>query len=173
MQLFMLQVHLLPNFDGIPCATKSLQFTTNVGVDYSDRCGGAHTQLLLQLQHQRDVLRHGTDHSYRFEFGQKINNYSIDLGLSKPTPVLSGVIHANRKFEWFVRIGLTRYKNRGVNCEWFARIDSRDSRCESPVPLSPPATAKVRKKGANKIIKRKMRSVERNCPYSSPGTKMW
>ena len=30
-----------------------------------------------------------------------------------------------------------RYKNRGFNCEWFARIDSRESRCESPVPLSP------------------------------------
>ena len=39
------------------------------------------------------------------------------------------VIRANRKFEWFVRIGLTRYKNRGFNCEWFARIDSpRESR---------------------------------------------
>ena len=34
-----------------------------------------------------------------------------------------------------MRIGLTRYKNRGFNCEWFARIDSRESRCESPVPL--------------------------------------
>ena len=30
---------------------------------------------------------------------------------------LSGVIRANRKFECFGRIGLTRYKNRGVNCE--------------------------------------------------------
>ena len=62
---------------------------------------------------------------------------------------LSGVIRANRfawfarigwfarvgKFEWFVRIGLTHYKKRGFNCEWFARIDSRESRCESPVPL--------------------------------------
>ena len=48
---------------------------------------------------------------------------------------LSGLIRANRKFEWFVRIGLTRYKNRAFNCEWFARIDSRESRCESPVPL--------------------------------------
>ena len=46
------------------------------------------------------------------------------------------MIRANRKFEWFVRIGLTRYKNRGFNCEWFARIDSRESLCESPVPLS-------------------------------------
>ena len=46
------------------------------------------------------------------------------------------MIRANRKFEWFGRIGLTRYKNRGFNCEWFARIDSRESRCESPVPLS-------------------------------------
>ena len=44
-------------------------------------------------------------------------------------------IRANRKFEWFGWIGLTRYKNRGLNCEWFARIDSRESRCESPVPL--------------------------------------
>ena len=35
-----------------------------------------------------------------------------------------------------MRIGLTRYKNRGFNCESFARIDSRESRCESPVPLS-------------------------------------
>ena len=34
-----------------------------------------------------------------------------------------------------MRIGLTRYKNRGFNCESFARIDSRESRCESPVPL--------------------------------------
>ena len=42
------------------------------------------------------------------------------------TPDLSGVsrairanrvIRANRKFEWFVRIGLTHYKNRGFNCE--------------------------------------------------------
>ena len=30
---------------------------------------------------------------------------------------LSGVIRANRKFEWFVRIGLARYKNRGFSCE--------------------------------------------------------
>ena len=37
---------------------------------------------------------------------------------------------------WFVRIGLMCYQNRGFNCEWFARIDSRESRCESPVPLS-------------------------------------
>ena len=37
-----------------------------------------------------------------------------------------------------MRIGLTRYKNRGFNCERFARIDSRDLRCESPVPLSTP-----------------------------------
>ena len=44
-------------------------------------------------------------------------------------------IRANRKFEWFVRIAETRHKNRGFNCEWFARIDSRESRCESPVPL--------------------------------------
>ena len=36
------------------------------------------------------------------------------------------VIQANR---------LTRYKNRGFNCEWFARIDLRESRCESPMPL--------------------------------------
>ena len=42
---------------------------------------------------------------------------------------------SRRKFEWFVRIGLTRYKNRGFDCEWFARIDSRESSCESPVPL--------------------------------------
>ena len=34
-----------------------------------------------------------------------------------------------------MRIGLTRYKNRGFNCERFLRIDSRESRCESPVPL--------------------------------------
>ena len=34
-----------------------------------------------------------------------------------------------------MRIGLTRYKNTGFNGEWFARIDSRESRCESPVPL--------------------------------------
>ena len=46
------------------------------------------------------------------------------------------VIRANRKFELFVRTGLTCYRNRGFNCEWFARIDSRESRCESPVPLS-------------------------------------
>ena len=46
------------------------------------------------------------------------------------------MIRANRKFEWFRRIGLTRFKNRGCNCEWFARIDSRESRCESPMPLS-------------------------------------
>ena len=46
------------------------------------------------------------------------------------------VIRTNRKFEWFRRIGLTRYKNRGFNCERFARIDPRESRCESPVPLS-------------------------------------
>ena len=30
----------------------------------------------------------------------------------------------------------TGFQNRGFNCEWFARIDSRESRCESPVPLS-------------------------------------
>ena len=48
---------------------------------------------------------------------------------------LSGVIRANRKFGSFVRSGLTRYKNRGFDCERFARIDSRESRCESPVPL--------------------------------------
>ena len=48
---------------------------------------------------------------------------------------LSGVIRTNRKSESFLRIGLTRYKNRGFNCEWFGRIDSRESRCESPVPL--------------------------------------
>ena len=48
----------------------------------------------------------------------------------------SGVIRSNRKFEWLGRIGLTRYKNRGLNCELFAWIDSRESRCESPVPLS-------------------------------------
>ena len=35
-----------------------------------------------------------------------------------------------------MRIGLTRHKNRGFNCERFARIDSRESRCESHVPLS-------------------------------------
>ena len=34
-----------------------------------------------------------------------------------------------------MRIGLTRYKNRGFNCERFARIESRESRCESPMPL--------------------------------------
>ena len=49
---------------------------------------------------------------------------------------LNGVMRANRKFEWFRRIGLTRHKNRGLNCEWFARIDSRALRCESPMPLS-------------------------------------
>ena len=49
---------------------------------------------------------------------------------------LSGVIRTNRKFEWFGRIGQACYKNRGLNCEWFARIDSRESRCESPVPLT-------------------------------------
>ena len=54
------------------------------------------------------------------------------------SPRLSGVIRANRKFEWFVRIGLMHYKNRGFNCELFARIDSRESRCESPAPLRPP-----------------------------------
>ena len=43
------------------------------------------------------------------------------------------VIRANRKFEWFGRIGLTRFENRGFNCE---SIDSRESRWESPVPLS-------------------------------------
>ena len=67
----------------------------------------------------------------------------VSVGPSKRRPeiaaisgTLSGVIRANRKFEWFMRIGLTRYKNRGFNCEWFTRIDSRESRCESPVPLS-------------------------------------
>ena len=50
-------------------------------------------------------------------------------------PCSNRVIRANRKFEWFVRIGLTRYKNRGFSCEWFARIDSRESGWESPVPL--------------------------------------
>ena len=49
---------------------------------------------------------------------------------------LSGAIRANRKFERFGRIGLTRYKNRGFNCEWLARIDSRELHSESPVPLS-------------------------------------
>ena len=55
---------------------------------------------------------------------------------------LSGVIRANRKFEWFVRIGLKRYKNRGFNCEWFARIALRIARAtkgspgeRSPCPL--------------------------------------
>ena len=42
--------------------------------------------------------------------------------LDKNRSPISGVIRANRKFEWFRRIGLTRYKNRGVNCEWLARI---------------------------------------------------
>ena len=45
------------------------------------------------------------------------------------------IIRMNRKFEWFGLIGLTRYKNRAFNCEWFARIDSRESRCEPPMPL--------------------------------------
>ena len=44
---------------------------------------------------------------------------------------------------WFARIGNSsdsgesawRAKNRSFNCEWFARTDSRESRCESPVPL--------------------------------------
>ena len=62
---------------------------------------------------------------------------------------ISGVIRANRfarfaRIGWFAQIGtssnslrtgLTRYKNWGCNCEWFARIDSRESRCEPPVPL--------------------------------------
>ena len=46
------------------------------------------------------------------------------------------VIRANRTFEWFVQIGLTHYKNRGFNCEWFARIDSRESRCKSQETLT-------------------------------------
>ena len=41
------------------------------------------------------------------------------------------------EFEWFRRIGLMRYKNRGFKCEWFARIDSRESRCKSPMPNHP------------------------------------
>ena len=46
-------------------------------------------------------------------------------------------IHANRKFEWFVRIGLTRYKNRGFfNCGMIRANRFARSRCESPVPLS-------------------------------------
>ena len=71
-------------------------------------------------------------------------------GFGNRPSALSGAIRANRfarfaligwfarigKFEPFVRIGLTRYKNRGFDCEWFARIDSREWRCESPVPLS-------------------------------------
>ena len=51
---------------------------------------------------------------------------------------LSGVIRAiraNRKFDWFMRIGLTHYKKWGFNCEWFERVDSSESRCESPMPL--------------------------------------
>ena len=50
-------------------------------------------------------------------------------GLSSDSRESIGTIRANRvfycanqKFEWFVRIGLTRYKNRGVNCEWFTRL---------------------------------------------------
>ena len=60
------------------------------------------------------------------------------------------MIRANRfarfaRFRWSARIGNSSdscesdwraIKNRGFNCEWFARIDSRESRCESPVPLS-------------------------------------
>ena len=46
---------------------------------------------------------------------------------------------------WFARIGNSSdsgesawrtIKDRGFNCKWFAWIDSRESRCESPVPLS-------------------------------------
>ena len=63
-------------------------------------------------------------------------------GGQTPLKPLNHLRHS--KMRWFARIGnssdsgvgLTRYKNRGVNCEWFARIDSRESRCESPVPLS-------------------------------------
>ena len=89
--------------------------------------------------------------------GKPIRNFSIDPTSSirtsiadaifadaiSETPINScdflgkvGVIRANRKFEWFRRIGLRRYKNRGFGCEWFARIDSRESGCESPMPLS-------------------------------------
>ena len=40
------------------------------------------------------------------------------------------------EIQWFGRIGLMRCKNRDFNCEWFSRLASRASRCESPVPLS-------------------------------------
>ena len=67
--------------------------------------------------------------------GQEKDSSSSDSRESIRTIRANRVIRANRKFEWFVRIVLTRYKNRGFNCEWFARIDSRESGCESPVPL--------------------------------------
>ena len=46
------------------------------------------------------------------------------------------MIRANRKIEWFRRIDLARCKNWGFNCECFAQINSRESLCESPLPLS-------------------------------------
>ena len=61
--------------------------------------------------------------------------------------LLCGVIRANgfARIGWFARIRNSsdsgesaRRAINGVNncnCEWFARIDSRESRCESPVPL--------------------------------------
>ena len=77
-------------------------------------------------------------------------NFAQDL--ASKLPELSGVIHANRfarfaRIGWFARIGNASdsgksagraRKNRGFNCEWFARIDLRESRCESPVPLLVP-----------------------------------
>ena len=81
---------------------------------------------------------------------------------------LSGMIRANRfarfaRIGWFARIGnlsdscesaWRTIKNWGFNCEWFARIDSRELRCESPVPLSRaiPQSATLRmKSGVAKV----------------------
>ena len=82
-----------------------------------------------------------------FPKGPKINKENLKISLQD----LSGVIRANRfarfaRITRFARIGKSSdscesawraIKIGGFNCEWFARSDSRESRCESPVPLSP------------------------------------
>ena len=70
--------------------------------------------------------------SFSLVLGREVEVLPTVLGSGK----LGGAIRANRTIRAIRgQKRLTRYKNRGVNCEWFVRINSRDSRCESLVSL--------------------------------------
>ena len=82
----------------------------------------------------------GPGDSCKWRLGSQVLQ-TPDLGLRRARPQgfvnrgFQTVVRESLLVAWFARIGLTCYKNRVLNCEWFVRIDSRESRCKSPARL--------------------------------------